>query len=75
MLALSRQPAVTWQVLAVAGAGRGRDNEAYLSAVSWVVYNGCLGFLGGGRRHFTMQGRGMERRRDGGGAPGKDAQG
>lgn len=30
---------------------------AYLGAISWVVYNGCLGFLGGGRRHFTMQGR------------------
>lgn len=29
---------------------------AYLGAVSWVVYNSCLGFLGGGRRHFTMQG-------------------
>lgn len=29
---------------------------AYLGAVCWVVYNSCLGFLGGGRRHFTMQG-------------------
>lgn len=37
---------------------RGRENGAYLGAVSWVVYNSCLGFLGGGRRHFTMQGRG-----------------
>lgn len=36
--------------LVVGGGG------AYLGAVSWVVYNSCLGFLGGGRRHFTMQG-------------------
>lgn len=39
---------------------RGRENGAYLGAVSWVVYNSCLGFLGGGRRHFTMQGRGWD---------------
>lgn len=32
------------------------EETAYLGAVCWVVYNGCLGFLGGGRRHFTMQG-------------------
>lgn len=32
------------------------EKGAYLGAVSWVVYNSCLGFLGGGRRHFTMQG-------------------
>lgn len=38
---------------------------AYLGAVSWVVYNSSLGFLGGGRRHFTMQGG------DDGGAAGK----
>lgn len=34
----------------------GEKGGAYLGAVSWVVYNSCLGFLGGGRRHFTMQG-------------------
>lgn len=41
------------------------EGAAYLGAVSWVVYNSCLGFLGGGRRHFNMQGE------DGWGAPGK----
>lgn len=29
---------------------------AYLGAVSWVVNNSGLGFLGGGRKHFTMPG-------------------
>lgn len=33
------------------------EGGAYLGAVSWVVNDSCLGFLGGGRRHFTMQGR------------------
>lgn len=33
-------------------AGKG----AYLGAVSWVVNNSGLGFLGGGRKHFTMSG-------------------
>lgn len=28
----------------------------YLGAVSWVVNNSGLGFLGGGRKHFTMSG-------------------
>lgn len=42
------------------------EGAAYLGAVSWVVYNSCLGFLRGGRRHFTMQGGD-----DGGGAAGK----
>lgn len=35
---------------ATAGTG------AYLGAVSWVVNNSGLGFLGGGRKHFTMLG-------------------
>lgn len=29
---------------------------AYLGAVSCVVNNSGLGFLGGGRKHFTMRG-------------------
>lgn len=33
-------------------AGKG----AYLGAVSWAVNNSGLGFLGGGRKHFTMSG-------------------
>lgn len=34
------------------------ERAAYLGAISWVVYNRGLGFLEGGRRHFTMQGEG-----------------
>lgn len=45
------------------------EGGAYLGAVSWVVNNSCLGFLGGGRRHFTMQGRDGEGEE--GRAPGK----
>lgn len=43
------------------GAFLGARKGAYLGAVSWVVTatvvnNSGLGFLGGGRKHFTMPG-------------------